>query len=102
MSASHTKSTPRWVEGAWPDNICSGYIDYSPSNNFTGGFVLRDFNHGIPVFGAVNAETFNYPGQTEDITRRLVACWNACVGIPTDELLKRGLAAQSSEGRGIP
>lgn len=97
---SAIRAHPHWVQGAWPDNICSGYIDYSPSSNFKGGFVLRDFNHGIPVFGAVNAETFSYPGQTEEITRRLVACWNACVGVPTDDILKRGPAALSGGSDG--
>jgi hypothetical protein len=92
------RSTAKWVDGAWPDNICAGYLDYSPSSVYEGGFVLRDFNHGIPVLGSVHAETFNYPGQTEDITKRLVACWNACVGISTDDLVKR--SARQPEGGG--
>lgn len=83
----------KWTKGQWPDNICSGYIDYSPHTLPVGigddGFILRDASHGIPVFGSVRGRVFNYPGQTEAIARRLVAAWNASVGISTEELEKR-------------
>jgi hypothetical protein len=75
--------------GQWPDNICKGFIRYTPSTLPFKGFTLRDASHGIPVFGSVTVETFNYPGQTEAITRRLVAAWNASVGIPLDELERK-------------
>lgn len=76
----------RFTKDQWPDNICSGFITFCPSSVYQGGFILRDASHGIPVLGSVHAETFNYPGQTEDITRRLVACWNAFVGTPIEEI----------------
>lgn len=76
----------KFVKEQWPDNICSGFIDYSPSSVFKGGFVLRDASHGIPVLGGIHAEFMNYPRQVEDITRRLVACWNALAGKPIDEI----------------
>ena len=77
----------------WPDNICNGRIRYSPAKNYD-GFSLEDTQHGIPTFGSVCPPTvrgqyvnvFNYPTQTEEIARRLVACWNACCGIATAEL----------------
>lgn len=62
----------------WPDHITSGEIRYSPSSRLDGtGFVLRDAMHGIPVFGSVNVEVFNYPGQTEEIAKALCDRWNA-------------------------
>lgn len=95
MSSDNSSKHSRFTRGQWPDNICSGYIRYGAcSSPFSGGFYLADASHGIPTIGAVDAaddssqrvNVFNYPGETEDIARRLVACWNACVGIPTEEL----------------
>ena len=85
--------THKWVKGQWPDALCSGFITYSASDAHwnPGGFILRDASHGIPVFGSIKGETFNYPGQTEAITRRLVAAWNASVGVPTEKLEKRAI-----------
>lgn len=63
--------------GTWPDNVLRGFIHYAPAQN-SGGFVIADTDHGIPVMGVVN-----YPGDTEAIARRLSACWNACNGQST-------------------
>lgn len=82
----------------WPDNLCSGRLRYGRANNYD-GFYLADAAHGIPTIGAVfppenqtihghRADLFNYPKQTEDIARRLVACWNACVGESIEDLEK--------------
>lgn len=78
----------RWVPDAWPSKLTTGFITYSPSTTFPNdsGFVLYDANHGIPVFGSVRTQVFNYPGQTEDIARRLVLCWNAMVGRSIEEI----------------
>lgn len=78
----------KFTEGQWPDRICSGFIRYHPSNNILGGYILSDASHGIPVFAAIgaSAEVFNYPKQTEDIARRLVACWNALTGKSIEEI----------------
>lgn len=73
----------------WPHNITKGPIRYGAAQNYE-GFYLADADHGIPTIGAVVADrgvkVFNYPGQTEDIARRLVACWNACVGYSIEEV----------------
>lgn len=69
MSGNHTRQ--------WPDNITSGEIRYEPSGVYEGGFILRDADHGIPVFGSVSAQVFNYPGQTEDIAKALCDRWNS-------------------------
>jgi hypothetical protein len=86
--AEMMKPPTKWVEGAWPDNLCSGFITYDRSTNqpFEGRYILRDANHGIPVFGSVSVSVFNYPKQTEQIARRLVLCWNAAVGTSDEEL----------------
>lgn len=78
----------RFTKGQWPDNICSGYIYYSKASNYE-GFSLRDASHGIPTFGSVTEKgtnVFNYPGQTEEVAKRLVACWNAMVGKSLEEI----------------
>jgi hypothetical protein len=82
-------STPndqsKWMEHQWPDNICSGFIRYAPSEY--GGYVFRDASHGIPVLGHVRAEYHgSYPDQAAQIARRLTACWNALVGKSIDEI----------------
>lgn len=82
-------STPhdqwKWVDGQWPDHICSGFIHYEPSQR--GGYVFRDASHGIPVLGHVRAEYHgSYPDQAQLIARRLTACWNALVGRPIEEI----------------
>lgn len=65
------------VKRQWPDNITSGEIRFDPSGIREGGFVLRDVMHGIPVFGSVSVEVFNYPGQTEAIAKALCDRWNS-------------------------
>lgn len=89
---NNDSKTPFFVEGQWPKNITKGFLRYSPATNYS-GFSLSDASHGIPTVGAVedkgSVSVFNYPGQTEEIARRLVACWNACVGIPIEELEAR-------------
>lgn len=85
----------------WPDNICGGAIRYHEAHN-SFGFVLCDAEHGIPSIGSVHptdpptlrcgnqhVQIHNYPQQTEAIARRLVACWNACVGVSTEKLEAR-------------
>lgn len=100
MSATTPSAPERGVTRQWPDNICSGRIRYERGGNYE-GFILSDAEHGIPTFGSVATtdpvtirgqyvHVFNYPKQTEDIARRLVACWNACVGISIEELERRG------------
>ena len=90
--------THKWVKGQWPDNICSGFIKYEPSQY--GGYLFRDASHGIPILGHVQPVDLimqhtkvvyhgSYPDQAEQIARRLVAAWNAAVGVTTDELEKR-------------
>lgn len=69
----------------WPDNICSGRIRYDAAGNYK-EFCLRDEEHGIPTFGAVSVNVFNYPGQAEDIAKRLVACWNAFEGYTLEQI----------------
>lgn len=73
------------TEGQWPDNITKGRLRYAAANNYE-GFYLADASHGIPTLGAVTVRVFNYPAQTETIARRLVACWNYCVGMGIEEL----------------
>lgn len=93
----------QFTKGQWPDDICSGYINYSRSHN-TDGFCLSDSSHGIPTFSSVSpanpptirgqfVQVFNYPKQTEAIAERLVLCWNACVG-KTNEQLKAMIEAK--------
>ena len=87
----------KWTKGQWPDNLCSGFITFTPSKpplEILVGSSCVTPSHGIPVFGSVLAETFNYPGQTEDVTRRLVACWNAMVGRPIEEI--EAIAAENA------
>lgn len=84
-----TTSTPldqrKWVNGQWPNNICSGFIAFEPSQH--GGYLFRDASHGIPVLGHVRAEYHgSYPDQAQQIARRLTACWNALVGKSTEEV----------------
>lgn len=69
----------------WPDNICDGPLRYGAASNYP-GFYLADAEHGIPTIGAVSVQVHNYPGQTEEIAKRLVACWNAFVGVPLDQI----------------
>lgn len=83
----------------WPDRICDATIRYADAGNYR-GFYLADTEHGIPTFGAVTetgVRVFNYPGQTEDIARRLVACWNACVGKSIEELEQAALLTSSQD-----
>ncbi|WP_043129272.1 hypothetical protein [Aeromonas media] len=59
------------------------------------GAVVAD--HPIPEMSGSDATEY-YGGHlvAESVTaanaRRLVACWNACHGLPTDELEQKGLA----------
>lgn len=98
----------------WPDNICSGRIRYHKCHN-TFGFALADVEHGIPSLGSVSptdpptlrcgnqyVHVHNYPGQTEEIARRLVACWNVCVGVPTEDLERRLEEPEASDLAPIP
>lgn len=73
----------------WPDNICGGKIEYRAAANYS-GFALCDTEHGIPTIGAVSVQAHNYPGQTEEIARRLVACWNAFEGLSIEEIERCG------------
>lgn len=78
----------------WPDQIVYGKIVYEAMPGDIPGFVIRDeAGASHPGLGAVmggggqvSVETFNYPSQIEDVTRRLVACWNFCIGLDTDFL----------------
>ncbi|WP_111873671.1 hypothetical protein [Aeromonas bivalvium] len=60
------------------------------------GAVVAD--HPVPGMGGSDAVEY-YGGHlvAESVTaanaRRLVACWNACHGLPTDELEQKGLVA---------
>lgn len=74
-------------QNQWPDNICSGQIQYGRASNYD-GFYLADASHGIPTIGSVSPDSpptirgqhvhvFNYPGQTEEIAKQLVLRWNA-------------------------
>jgi len=60
------------------------------------GAVVAD--HPVPEMSGSDALDY-YGGHmvAESVTpanaRRIVACWNACLGLPTDELEQRGLAS---------
>lgn len=81
----------------WPDNITSGEIRYEPSGVYEGGFILRDADHGIPVFGSVSAQVFNYPGQTEDIAKALCDRWNSYASSQAEIERLRTIARQARD-----
>ena len=93
MTDTNPSQIPFFVKEQWPDDITRGFIKYTPREDHWGlRFSISDASHGIPSIGCVGAsgiEAFNYPKQTEEIARRLVACWSACVGIPVEFLEAR-------------